>query len=83
MILRYTKFENIQNKIPEDLYNRPINRKKRVLEEDLNLRITMINKPCQVDSKEDSDIILKGIEPLMRNKRREIILMGGNQEDVR
>ena len=38
MILRNKKFENIQNKIPDDLYSRLINRKKRVLEEDLDAR---------------------------------------------
>lgn len=43
----------------------------------------MINKLCEVNSKEDMDKILKGIEPLLRNKRREILLMGGNYEDVR
>ena len=80
MILRNKKFENIQNKILEDLYNRLINRKKRVLEEDINVRITMINKLCKVDSKEDSNKILKGIEPLLRNKRREILLKGGNYQ---
>ena len=42
----------------------------------------MINKLCKVDSKEDSYIILKGIEPLLRNKRRVILLMGGNYEEV-
>lgn len=47
------------------------------------MRITMINKLCDVDSKEELDRILKGIEPLIRNKRREIILMGGKCEDVR
>ena len=70
MILMNKKFENIQNKIPKDLYNRIINMKRRELEEDLDLRITMINKLCEVDSKEDTNKILKGIEPLLRKKRR-------------
>ena len=43
----------------------------------------MINKLCKVDSKEDLDINLKGIEPLLRNKRRVVLLMGGNYEDVK
>ena len=43
----------------------------------------MINKLCETKSKEELDRILKGIEPLPRNKRREILLMGGNYEDVR
>ena len=49
MILRNKRFENIQNKIPEDLYNRLVNRKRRISEEDMNMRITMINKLCDVD----------------------------------
>lgn len=43
----------------------------------------MINKLCDFDSKEESNRILKAIESFLREKRREIILMGGNYEDVR
>ena len=60
-----------------------INRKRRAIEEDLNMRISSINKLCDVGSKEESETILKGIEPLLRNKRREILLMGGNYKEVR
>ena len=76
--MRNKRFYSIQNKILEDLYNRLVNRKKRVLEEDLNMRITSINKLCDVGSKEELDRFLKGIEPLLRRKRRAILLMGGN-----
>ena len=83
MILRYKIFDTIQNKIPEDLYNMLLNRKKRVLEEDIKLRETMVNKLCKVNSKEDMNKILKGIDPLLRQKRREILLMGGGYEEVK
>ena len=63
--MRNKKFENIQNKILEDIYNRIKNKKKRLLEEYLNLRITMINKLCEVDSKEDLNKILKDVESLL------------------
>ena len=76
IILGNKKFENIQNKIAKDIYNRLINRKKRVLEEDLTMRITMVNKLCKVDSKEDLDNILKGIKPFLRNKRRVVFSDG-------
>ena len=42
----------------------------------------MIKKLCEVDTNDDTNNILKGIEPLLRNKRREILLMGGNYEEV-
>lgn len=83
MIFWKKKFDNIQNKILEDLFNRLLNRKKRVTEEDTKLREKMIYKLCEVNSKEDLDRILKGIEPLLRNKRRTILLMGGSYEDLR
>ena len=70
MVLWNKKFDSIKSKILEDLLNRLLNRKKRVLEEDNNLKIKVINKLCETNSKEDSDRILKGIEPLLRNKRR-------------
>ena len=83
MILSNKRFENIKNKIPEDLQYRLVNRERKISEEDMNMRITMINKLCDVDSKEECDIILKGIEPLSRNKTRPILLMGDNYVDVR
>ena len=83
MIFKNKRYDNIQNKIPDDLYNRLFNRKKLVTKVDTKLREIMINKLCEVNCKEDMDIILKGIDPLLRNKRRKNILMGGNYEDVR
>ena len=47
------------------------------------MRITSINKSCDVGSKEELDKFLKGIEPLPRKKRRAILLMGSNYEEVR
>ena len=38
----------------------------------------MVKKLCLINS----ETILKGIEPLLRNKKREILLMGGNYEEV-
>ena len=34
MILKDKRFDNIKGKIPEDLYNRLLNRKRKVIEED-------------------------------------------------
>ena len=42
----------------------------------------MIKKLCIVISDEELEGILKGIEPLLRNKKRSILLMGGNYEEV-
>ena len=36
-----------------------------------------------VNSDEEMEDILKGIEPLLRNKKRSILLMGGNYEEVK
>ena len=83
MILRNKRFDSIQNKIPKYLNDRLLNRNKRVVEEDTKLREIVINKFCEVNKKEDLDRILKGIEPLLRNKIRVILLMGGNYEEVR
>ena len=63
IFLKKKKFENIQNKNPKVLYNRLINRKERVLEEDMNMRIKTINKLCDVGSKEKLDRVLKVLSP--------------------
>ena len=65
MILRNRRFNSIQGKIPKDLYNKLLNRKRRVVEEDTKLREIMVNKLCEINTKEDLDRILKGIEPLL------------------
>ena len=82
MILKNKWFDNIKSKKPEDLNNRLINKKNRVIEEGKKIRVNMIKKLCTINSKEDIEEILKGITPLLRNKKRPIILMGGNYEEV-
>ena len=41
----------------------------------------MVKKMCIVNNDEEMEEILKGIEPLLRNKKRSILLMGGNYEE--
>ena len=83
MILNDKCFDTIKGQIPEDLYNRLINRKSRVVEEEKKIRIDMVRKLCIINNDEDLDTILKAIEPLLRNKKREILIMGGNYEEVK
>ena len=80
MILKDKRFDTIKGQIPEDLYNRLMNRKSRIVEEEKHMRINMVKKMCMVNNDEEMEEILKGIEPLLRNKKRSILLMGGNYE---
>ena len=82
MILKDKRFDSIKDKILVDLYNRLINRKDTVVEEDKKIRINLIKKLCIVNSDDDVEEILKGIPPLLRNKKRYILLMGVNYEGV-
>ena len=43
----------------------------------------MVKKMCIVNNDEDMEEILKGIEPLLRNNKRSILLMGGNYDEVK
>ena len=47
------------------------------------MRINMIKKLCIINNAEDLETILKGIEPMLKNKKRGILLMGGNYEEVK
>ena len=82
MILKDKRFDSIKGQISEDLYNRLRNRKSRVIEEEKQIRINMVKKLCIVNKEEELKEILKGIVPLLRNKKRSILLMGGNYEEV-
>ena len=42
----------------------------------------MVRKLCSVNNEEDVKEILKGIAPLLRYKKRYILIMGGNYEEV-
>ena len=42
----------------------------------------MLRKLCSMNNEEDITEILKGIAPLLRHKKRSILLMGGNYEEV-
>ena len=83
MILKDRHFDTIKGQIPENLYNRLNNRKSRVVEEEKKIRVDIIRKLCIINNDEDLDTILKGIEPLLRNKKREILIIGGNYEEVK
>ena len=54
MLLNDKMFNNIKGKILEDLYNRLMNRKSRVIEEEKKIRINMIKKFCVVNNDEDT-----------------------------
>ena len=82
MILKDKRFDIIRGQIPEDLYNRLLNRKSRVVEEDKKIRMNMVRKISIVNNEEEIIEILKGIAPLLRHKKRSILLMGGNYEEV-
>ena len=43
MILKDKHFDTIKGQIPKDLYNRLMNRKSRVVEEEKQMRINMVN----------------------------------------
>ena len=82
MILKDKRFDSIRRQQPEDLYNRLRNGKRRVKEEDKKIRINMVRKLCIVNNEKEITIFLKGIAPLLRHKKRSILLMGGNYEKV-
>ena len=42
----------------------------------------MVRKLCSINNEEDIKEILKGIKPLLRHKKRLILIMGGNYEEV-
>ena len=76
------KFEQIQGQIPKDLYDRLINKRKRVSDEDTSITENQIRKWCKVRNDDHFGSIMKGIEPLLRNKRRKIWLMWEDYEEV-
>ena len=82
IILENKRFEDVQRHILEDFYNRLIKKRRRVIGEDKKIRENMIKKLCKVNNDEDLQDILNGIEPLLQNKRRHILLMGENYEEV-
>ena len=68
MILFNRKFINIHGQIPDDLYERLKNGKKRVKEEDKAIRERIVKKLCAIESEEHFKNIMKSLEPLLRNK---------------
>ena len=70
IILNNKIFQDTQRKILGDLYNRQVNRRKRVFNRDKSIKENMIKKFCEVKSDEDMDDIMKAIKPLLRHKRK-------------
>ena len=69
MILKDKRFDTIKGQIPKDIYNRLMNRKSRIVEEEKYMRINMVKKIFIGNNDEEIEEILKGIEPLLRKKR--------------
>ena len=82
MILKDKRFDTIKGKIPEDIYDIFLNRKRKVIEEDKQIRINMVRNLCILNNEEDIKEILKGIAPLLRCKKISILIMGGNYVEV-
>ena len=83
MILNKQKFEDIKEQIPKDLYEILVNKKKRVQEEEKGVRENMTKKLQVVESEEYLKCLLQSLEPYPRNKTMEILIMGGEYEEIR
>lgn len=82
MIVIDKKLSTIHGKIPEDLYNRLVNRKQRAQEEDIKMREHVIRQFCEVEDEDHLKRFLKSLGNLLRTKRRTILIMGGKKEEV-
>ena len=80
MIIKDRRFDSVRGQITKDLYNRLRNKKSRVMEEGKKIRFNMVKKLCIVNNEEEITKILKVIAPLLRNKKRNILLMGGTMK---
>ena len=78
IILSNKKFEDVKDDIPKDLYERLINRRKRVSKKEINIKHNLLRKLCQIDNDAHMESLLKGLEPYLRNKKRSILIIGGN-----
>ena len=65
MILKDKRFDTIKGQIPEDLYNRLMNWKSKIVEEKKQMRINMVKKLCIVNNDEELEEIWKGIKPFI------------------
>ena len=81
MILSNKIFSDIQGHIPKDLHERLVNRRNTVVGEDKAIRERVIRNLCEIVIEEHFEKIMRNIEPLPRNKTREILIMGGNYEE--
>ena len=55
--------------------------KKRIIEEEKNIRENIVEKLCEVENDDHLRRIMKIIKPLLRNKRRAIQIMGENYDE--
>lgn len=82
MILADNKFHDIKGKIPNGLYEKLVNRKKRAIDEDNGIRERYVRKLCEIKDEEHFKEIMKNLSTHLRKKRRNILIMGGNYEDI-
>lgn len=82
MILVDKKFDDIKGNITDDSYEKLLNRKKRATKEDNGIRERFVRKLCEIKDEEHFKEIMKNISTHLRKKRRTILIMGGNYEEI-
>lgn len=82
MILVDNKFYTIQGKIPDDLFEKLVNKKKRATEEDNKIIENIVRKLCDVRDEDHFKEIMKELGTHMRTKKITIQIMGGNYEEI-
>lgn len=82
IILADKNFDSIQGKIPNELFEKLVNRKKRAVEEDKSIRENYVRKLCEIKDEENFKEIMKNLNTHLRMKRRTILIMGGNYEEI-
>ena len=60
------------------MYEKLVNGKNRVWEEDKKIRDTMMRKLCKIDSEENFRYMMNILEHYLRNKTRAILIIKGN-----
>lgn len=64
------------------MFEKLVNRKKRAAEEDKKIRQNYVRKLCDIKNEDHFKDILKDLNTHLRMKKRTILIMGGNYEEV-
>ena len=83
MTLNNLKLESIKGMMNQKVYEKLVNKKEPVHEEDMELWKSMLRTMCKIDDEDEIKKLIKKLAPYLQSKMRPFLFMGEEESVIR